>query len=142
MFTQKEKLLLGHLRCNSRKSLAEISRETNIPLSTLFEILKKLEQKAILKHASLIDFSKIGYTLKVNFVIKAKNKQELREFLLDNANVNNLVSLINGYDLYAECIFRDLSELNAFKEKLDSLQTSAEEIFIIEELKKEGFSLF
>jgi DNA-binding Lrp family transcriptional regulator len=141
MLTDKEKLLLGHLRRNSRKPLAEIGRETGIPLSTLFELLRKLELKAILRHTSLIDFSKIGYTLKVNFIIKARKKQELKEFLLNNANVNTFSSLINGHDFYAECIFRDLFELNRFKEALETLQSGTDEVYVVEELKKEEFNL-
>jgi len=141
MLTEKEKLLLRYLRRNSRVSLAEISRETKIPLSTLFETLRKLELKAILRHTSLVDFSKIGYNLKVNFVIKARNKQELREFLFNNMNVNSFSSLINGHDFYAECVFRDLFELNKFKEALERFQAVADEIFIIEVLKKEEFNL-
>lgn len=142
MMKEKELILLKHLRQDSRRSLAQISKETNIPVSTLFEILKKLESKAILKHVSLIDFSRLGYSLKVNFAISSKQKQELKEFLMQCFNVNSLSSLINGYDFYAECIFKDLKEISKFKEKLEQFEIkNLEETFIVDEVKKEGFCL-
>ena len=119
---EKEAVLLKHLRQNSRKSLVKISQEENIPVSTLFDTLKKLESSIVLKHVSLIDFLKLGYGTKVHFVISSKKKQELKEFLMQNHNVNTLSSLINGYDFYVECIFKDLKEMTEFKEKLEKFE--------------------
>jgi DNA-binding Lrp family transcriptional regulator len=44
MLKEKDLILIKHLRQNSRKSLANISRETNIPISTLFDRLNELEK--------------------------------------------------------------------------------------------------
>jgi DNA-binding Lrp family transcriptional regulator len=140
MITKKETVLLKHLRENSRKSLVSISKETDIPVSTLFDVLKRLESNIIIKHVSLVDFSKIGYGLKVNFVIKSRNKQGLREFLEKHASINSLSSLINGYDFYAEGIFKDLKEMTDFKEEIEQFGIEKiDEIFIIDEIKREGF---
>ena len=140
MLKEKEEILLKHLRQNSRKSLAQISKETSIPVSTLFDSLKRLESNVILKHVSLLDFLKIGYGLKINFAVSSKQKQELKEFLMQNHNVNSLSSLVNGHDFYAECLFKDLKERTEFKEKLEKFDiTTLEETFIIEEIKKENF---
>ena len=142
MVSEKEALLLKYLRGNSRISLAKISKETNIPLSTLCDSLKRLESNAIKKHVSLTNFSNIGYNIKVNFAISTGQKQKLKEFLLKHPNINSLSSLINGHDFFAECIFRDLKEVNEFKESLEKFNiTKIEDTFIIDELKKEGFSL-
>jgi len=89
-----------------------------------------------------LDFSKLGYSLKASFIISTKQKQELKDFLIQHPNVNTLSSLINGYDFFVECIFKDFKGLIAFKEKLQSFQTEdIQESFIIEELKKEGFGI-
>lgn len=142
MLTEKEKILLRHLRKNSRKSLTRISREEGIPVSTLFETLKRLEQKAVKRHVSLIDFSKLGYGFKVNFAIGSKNKKDLKDFLINSGYVNSLYSLISGHDFYAECIFPSLKKLTEFKEDIDQFFiTSIEENFIVEEIKKEDFIL-
>lgn len=143
MLKEKELILLQHLRQNSRKSLAKISKETNIPISTLFDTLKGLESNIITKHVSLLDFSKLGYSLKANFAIRSKQKQRLKEFLMQNQNVNSLFSLINGFDFYAECVFRDLKQLIEFREQVENYDIKKlEETFIVDEIKKEGFVFF
>lgn len=140
MLSEKETLLLKHLRQNARKSLAKISRETNIPVSTLFELLKKLESKVITKHVSLLDFLSMGYSLRVSFIISSKLKQELKEFLLKEPSVNSLSSLINESDFYAECVFRDLKEMTKFKEQLEKFEIGElKEYFIVDDIKQEGF---
>jgi DNA-binding Lrp family transcriptional regulator len=142
MITEKETVLLQHLRKNSRKSLAQISQETNIPISTLFDMLKRLESNVIEKHVSLLDFAKLGYSLKASFIISTQQKQELKEFLLQHPNVNNLSSLINGYDFFVECVFKDFKEMVQFKEKISDFEVDdIQESFIIEELKKECFGV-
>ena len=69
MVTGKEILLLKKMRNNSRKSLNSISKEIDVPTSTLFDMLKRLESEIVIKHVSLIDFSKLGYGVKVIFSI-------------------------------------------------------------------------
>lgn len=120
--------------------MAKISKETNIPLSTLCDNLKKLESGVIQKHASLLDFSKLGFNFKATFVISTNKKKELRDFLTLHPQVNSLSTLINNYDFYAECVFRDLKDMESFKDKLDCFEIKElEENLIIEEFKKEGF---
>ena len=139
---EKEVELLRHLRQNSRKSLAKISKETSIPTSTLFELLKKLENTVITKHTSLLDYSKLGYNLKINFAIKTNKKQELKQFLIQHKNTNSLSKLINGHDFYVECIFKDLKQVIEFKEQLERFDIKdLKETQIIEEIKKEGFNV-
>ena len=87
MLTEKELILLNNLRENSRKSLAKISEETEIPTSTLFNTLKRLESEVIVRHVSMIDFSKIGFSFRVCFAISSKQKQELKDFLMNHSNI-------------------------------------------------------
>ncbi|MBD3249081.1 hypothetical protein GF336_03475 [Candidatus Woesearchaeota archaeon] len=142
MLTEKEEILLKHLRLDSRKSLAKISKETNIPVSTLFDLLKRLENKVINKHTSLMDFSKIGYGLKMIFAITTKDKNTMKEFLIKNPSVNTVSSSINNCDFHVECIFKDMKEMSVFKESLEELElTNLEETFIVDELKKEGINI-
>ena len=142
MLKEKEAVLLQHLRQNSRKSLTEISKETKIPVSTLFDALKRLESGTIIKHVSLLNFPNLGYGLRVSFAIGTKQKNNVKKFLLHNPNVNSLYSLINGYEFLAECVFKDFKEVIDFKNALEELQaTDMQEIFIVEELKREGFCL-
>ncbi|MDD5086425.1 MAG: Lrp/AsnC family transcriptional regulator [Candidatus Nanoarchaeia archaeon] len=140
MLTKRELLILTHLRENSRKSLALISRETGIPISTIFEKVNKLEKNTISKYSSLLDFSKIGFALKINFLLKSKNKKNLKEFLLKNKNINSVLRIIGFFDFFVEAVFRDMKDVEKFHDDLNELKLEdKKEIFIIEELKKEKF---
>jgi len=73
-------------------------------------------------------------------VISSKKKYELKERLIQVPSVNTLSSLINEYDFYVECIFKDLKELSEFKEGLELYEiTHFEEVFIINDIKREEF---
>lgn len=140
MMNEKEFILLKHLRKNSRKSLAKVGKETDIPVSTLFDALKRLEAGAIKKHVSLLNFHKMGYHIKVNMTISARKKKELRDFLIKDERVNNLYCLTNDYNFMAECLFKDLKEAEDFKESLKEFGINQmHEHFVLDEIKKEEF---
>jgi DNA-binding Lrp family transcriptional regulator len=138
--SEKELSLLGHLRQDSRKSLALVSKQANIPTSTLFDLLKKIEQRWITRHSSLVDFSKLGYNVKVHFTLSTPNKKAVKDFMMAHPNVNTLCSLINDADFFAECVFIDLKEMQKFKDDLDKLGISSlQENFVVEDVSKEVF---
>ncbi len=142
MLTEKELLILSHLRENSRKTITDIAKETGIPKSTVFDNINKLKTKVIKKNVSLLDFSKVGYGLRVNFAIKAKNKKEAREFLANHKNVNSVYKTTNNFDFYIEAIFKNMKEMHDFKDELDNLGIKrSEEHFLIDDIKREGFML-
>jgi len=66
----RERLLLSHFRRNARESLTTISRETRVPVSTIFDKLKHYERQFIRKHTTLVDFSKLGYMTRANVMLK------------------------------------------------------------------------
>jgi DNA-binding Lrp family transcriptional regulator len=142
MLTDKEKLLLRELQKNSRVSLTDVSKKTSIPISTLFETLKKLNQKVICKYTTLLDYNKIGYSIKVHFEITTKDKNKIKSFLDQSKHVNSAYSTLNGQDLYVECIFKELKELVEFKEQLEQFDVKEiKELFIVDEIAKENFSI-
>ncbi len=145
MITEKEAVLLRHLRQNSRKSIARISDETNIPLTTLHDTLHKLEAKLRLRHVSLLNFSRLGYNVRVNITIGAYDKELLKIFLIQSHNVNTLSSLVKnseGTDFYADCVFRDLKEYSEFKDKLKEFDLrSFNETYVVDEIKIEEMTI-
>ena len=96
MISNKELLILNHLRGDSRKSLAEISRNTGIPISTVFDKLVWLEKKVINRYVSLLDFQKIGYGIKVNMLFKInKDFTEFKKFLMNHKKMKMGVLLLH-----------------------------------------------
>lgn len=139
---EKVMMVLTHLRGNSRKSLAQISREENIPISTVFEKLKLLESSIIQKHVCLLDFKKLGYSLNIDFVIRVSNndKENVRDFLLKNNNVNNIFRINGKYNFFIETVFRNMEEVQNFLDKLEEFSIKEiKEHHIVEELKREAF---
>ena len=53
----KDLLIISCLRENSRNNLTNISKMTGIPISTIFDWLKKYEGSIIKKHTALLSFS-------------------------------------------------------------------------------------
>jgi len=142
LLTKKELLILTHLRSNSRKSLVIISRDTGIPISTVFDKVGKLGKNTISKYSPLLDFQKIGFGIRINFVLEAndKRKQELKEFLLENKNINSILRLNNGFDFFVEAVFKDMKGFEEFAESLEKFKIKKKkEFFVIEDLKKEDF---
>ena len=119
-----------------------ISRETGIPISTIFDKVNKLGKSTISKYSPLLDFQKLGFGLRVNLILKAndKRKQDLKDFLLKNQNVNSLLRLNNNFDFFIETVFRDMKGLEEFYENLKKFKIKKKkEFFVIEDLKKEEF---
>ncbi|MFO7711266.1 MAG: Lrp/AsnC family transcriptional regulator, partial [Candidatus Woesearchaeota archaeon] len=135
--------LLAHFRRNARETLTKISRKTSIPVSTIFDRLKEFENGIIRKHTALIDFNKLGYVTRANITLKfdKADRQKAAEYLHTHMNVNSLYKITNGFDYMAEVIFKNLFELEQFREDLEE-RFNLHKIdmhFIIDDIKREEF---
>jgi len=142
MLSEKELKVIANLRQNSRESLTKISRKTGMPVSSIFERLKKYKGGFIVKHTSLLDFNKIGFNVMVNSFIKIGRgqKKELFSHLMNNPYVNNFTAISNKYDIFIETAFKNLKDLRKFNEELIEFGIEAkEDFYVIEYLKREGF---
>lgn len=140
---RKDIQIISFLRKNARMPLTSMSRKTGIPVSTIFDRLKANEHDLIIKHTCLIDFSKIGYNIKANILIKAEreSKKELKEYLQKSSCINSIYKIDNGYDFMIEVLFRQLKDMDDFLEILDNKFRIEDKksFFIIEDIKKEEF---
>lgn len=137
--------LLNELRTNARESLTRLSKKTGIPISTIYDKLKEFNESYITKHTIIVDFKKLGYALRVSFLIKAQKDEKgiCKEYLMNSSIVNNLFKINSGYDFIVECVFRDLDELDNFERKLEDFNLEkVERFFILDEIKRESFTCF
>jgi DNA-binding Lrp family transcriptional regulator len=141
MLSKTDMLILSHLRRNARETLVSISRKTKIPVSTIFDRLSKLEELAVTRYVSLIDFSKLSHNIAINYVIRSvkDKRQQLFTFLSRHPNINSVYRTNNGFDLMLECVFMELKQKEAFEEELDSYVHEKKEFHVIEEIKREEF---
>ena len=144
MVSKNEIMILSNLRNNGRKKLTNISRKTNIPISTIFDKIKDCEKNFIIKkHSCLINFSKLGYEFDVCILIKSnkEDKDKLKEFLMKKECLNTIFKTSNNYDFFVEGIFRDMQELQDFIECLENEFNLVRNdvLYIVGELKREEF---
>lgn len=139
---KKDILLMTYFRRNARENLTQISRWTSIPVSTIFDKLREYEKGLIQRHTTLIDFKRLGFDIRVNILFKVAkdSRDEFREFLIGNENINSIYRVNSGYDYFVDAIFRDMSDLQRFMELLEQFKIEAkQELFILEDIKRESF---
>lgn len=143
MMQKNDLLIAAFLREDARIKLTTMARKTGMAVSTLFDHIHNIDDLCITRLCALLDFPKLGFGTRAMLLIKSAKDQrgKLREHLLMMNSVNSLMRINNGYDFLAECVFKDMRELEEFCEKLESAYgvKKKELHFIIEDLKREDF---
>ncbi|MFH1396402.1 MAG: Lrp/AsnC family transcriptional regulator [archaeon] len=142
--SQKDLLLISKLREDSRTKLTKLSRDTNVPVSTIFDKIKEYRSGVIKRFSCLIEFEKLGYPIKSQIILQVtqKDRDRLKKHLEFNENVNSLFKANNG-NFLIEGIFKSIKHSEKF---IETLQEKFEIIniqnfYVIEEIKHEGFSI-
>ncbi|MFT4303287.1 MAG: Lrp/AsnC family transcriptional regulator [Candidatus Woesearchaeota archaeon] len=142
MNQQKNLEILIELRKNAREQLTKISKKTKIPVSTIHDKIRS-NNNIIIKHVSILDFEKLGFTGRATICIKChkKSKENFYNMIKKHQNINNLYKINNGFDYMFEVIFKNFKDLEDFIEKIEdeySIKTK-QVYYIIAELIKEKF---
>lgn len=131
--------ILKLLRKNSRNSLVEIGKKTKLHPSTVQYIVGKLKKRIIEKNTCLLNWSKLGLEIRINFVVKAKQK-EIIDFLIKHRNVNSVSKVNNSLNLYIETIFRNMKEAYEFIDDIEEFDIqNIREYHIIDDIVREKF---
>lgn len=133
--------ILQALRENSRRSLTDISNLTRVPLSSVFKKVHKFEESLVKKYTSLVNFNLLGFAIRVDLILKSKNRDQLKKFLVEHPNVNSLYRVSQGFDFFVETVFPSMLEFEDFVEELNVLVVDKQVFHIIEDLRREDFSL-
>ena len=141
---ENELQLLQELRQNSRVSLLEVSRQLNMPKSTVHEKVKRLYGSVIIKHTTLLDFSKLGYCRQWLAVKTTPHARHIAQaFLEEHRGVNNLYKINSGFDFLAEIVCQDLKEIEDFAASLKKV-TGVNDVLqfsIVQDMKREEFGV-
>ena len=86
MLQKKDLIILMHMRKDARAQLTKISRETGIPVSTIFDRLKTFRRNYITKHVALLNFPNIGFNTITQLILRVKRDQrnDLKLFLAEH----------------------------------------------------------
>ncbi len=99
---------------NSRLSYAEIGRKISLSQSATKERVLNLVENGVIKSFDVtVDFSKLGYGLKVLVNLKFKN-DEFKKFIDDLEKFPEILSckrVTGEYCLVTECVLKDSSHL-------------------------------
>ncbi len=141
----KKRTFLQHLREDARKKLTAISKDTNIPISTLFDFLKELQGTIFTRSTVLLNYPHLGYHAQAYIFVRVRPecKEKLRKHLLSHSNVNTVHKINNGWDFVVETIHKNIKDLDAYLELLEKeYGVEQKEIhYLIDEVKKEGFTV-
>ena len=143
MMEKDDLVLLAYLRKNARSKLTHISRETDMPVSTIFEKLKGTVGSYVRRYTCLLNNNELGFSSRATLILKVdkEQKHDIGLFLEKHQNVNSLYRINNGYDFLIDVIFRQMADLEEFIEQLErKFRIKHKEVyFIIDEVKQEAF---
>lgn len=113
--------ILDVLKENSKLSTHKISKKIAVPITTVFNRIKKLEKESLIKKYSIIlDEKKLGRILtayifmRYNMAVwnKAPAREELRKQLSALPNVEEIKYILGRFDILLKAKNRDINELN------------------------------
>ena len=138
-------MLISNLREDSRRKLTNISKETGIPISSLFDSLKLLKEDIIIKSTVLIDFYNIGFRTRTQTFLKVnkKDKERLIRHLQIYNGVNSIYKTNNKWDFIIETVHKNIREFDDFLEHIDqNFELERQEVHhLIKDIKKEAFMI-
>lgn len=132
----KDYLILNYLLQNSRVSIKLVSKKLGIPINTIYDRIKRLENNdLILQYPSIIEPCFFRHGMSCIFVVKLDG---LKGGLFDEYYVNSVVELIdNSY--MVELNFSSIYQLNDFKSLVKGLGKIMKTYYIRECIQKSGF---
>ncbi len=113
----KDRKILYHLDINSRQSNSEIAKKVGISKQVVgFRIKRLVKEKIISSFYSVIDISKLGFTVHKNFLrlqnIDSAKEKELIDFLVDNENIVWIASCDGRFDIAFGAWAKDMAFLD------------------------------
>ena len=137
--------IISCLRKNSRTKLKKISQDVKLPISTVYDRIKKMEKNGIIKtYSCLIDPKKIDYSIKAKifFKIPTDSRKEFENKEKSNPVINSLFKVTGGnWDYIAEGFFQDIDHLYNYVDKVNkNFKNCSHQVhYIVNEIKHEQF---
>lgn len=144
---QTDQKIITLLQENSKLSTRKLAKKTLIPITTIYNRIKKLEKAGIIKKYSIIlDEKKLGKILTAYILMhydisvwgKESTKKELKKQLLGLPGLEEIKYISGRYDILLKAKTTDMDELNnLILTKLRKIPGigQTETIFVLEEIK-------
>ena len=135
--------ILSAVRANGRETLTTISRDTGIPISLVFDRLKRMEESVIRRYSCSVDWERLGLNRRVLLLIRLPERlrEQALARLANSHHINNLWRPDDKCGLAAEAMFLDLRQeerfIEALKKDFEDIDVSTHEV--VDSPKWEGF---
>ncbi len=120
-----DRKILAILQKNSRTPLREISKEVGLAESTVYERIKKLKEKGIIKKFTVIlDPNALNFKLMAFILIKAKagRYSAVAEELKKYPEIVEIYETTGDYDMLLKIRTRGSEELNEFLDTIGEIE--------------------
>lgn len=121
---RKDEKVLEMLKHNSKLTTSQIAKKTNIPVTTVHNRIRKMEQNGIIKGYSVVlDYKKLGRPITAYMLVsiiytlpsgKKVQQEEVAKSIKRLGNVEEASIITGGADILARVRVKDIEELNDF----------------------------
>ena len=121
---ETDKEILKVLQKNSRTPLREISKRVDLAESTVYERIKKLKEKGVIKKFTIIpDPEALGFNLLAFILIKARAGKyaDVAKELVKYPEIVEIYENTGDYDMILKIRTRNSTELNEFLNKIGEI---------------------
>jgi len=113
----KDMDILGLLKKNAKSTTQQISRELNIPITTVHNRIKKLEAEGIIsKYTIILNHKKLGKTISARLMIrvtKLADQFKICNEVLNLEAVEKVYQITGDYDIVASVRVNDIEDLHS-----------------------------
>jgi len=135
--------VLTYLREDAMQPLVKISKKTGIPVTTIYDKLRRHEGRIIKKYTSLMNFSEFGFPVTAFLIVRGDKQQEdeMKAYLRRHPNVNSVYKTEPFTSFMIEAIFQRVYDVVKFFEELEHRFKIYEkkELYVTEEVAREKF---
>jgi len=114
----KDAIILELLKKNAKKTTQQISRETNIPITTVHNRIKKLETSGIIERYTIwVNRKKLGKTIDARLAVKvgrSGDQDEICAKLVHHESVICAYQVTGEDDIIVKLNVHDVDELHSF----------------------------
>jgi len=131
MLDEKDLMLIGELRKDSKLSEQRLARKTGIPMTTVHNRIRRLRDLGVIERYTVkLDYARIGRPLVAYALIKTMPGVDQREILSMISKIPHVAecAMVTGdFDILLKARVRDMDELNGIiVQRLRRLKTIAD----------------
>lgn len=122
---QKDKKILNIIVENSRLSLRQIAKKSDVSVVTAMHHIRKLEQEGIIKkYAAKLDYEKIGYDVEVMIEVRISHGRlfDVEKKIASHPNVFAVYDVTGPFDAIIFARFPTRRQMDNFLKKIQTYE--------------------